>query len=147
MPRTRVQQELRLNILGILALALLLWLALVVASVIITRRAVATPLVYLQQAAALIAQGDFDVHIATRSRDVVGQLATALDRMRTSLQQLFAAVQRSSMQVTNSATQLAASGKQLESTVTEQVASTNQVVATGDFCHLPGAGAGRPADQ
>jgi methyl-accepting chemotaxis protein WspA len=82
------------------------------------------------QAAEKISLGDLTQNITedvSNSKDEVGQLLQAFQKMTKNLNNLIRQVQQSGIQVTSSATQIAASGKQLESSITEQVASTNQV--------------------
>jgi methyl-accepting chemotaxis protein WspA len=84
------------------------------------------------QAAEKISAGDLTQavlqnDIMSNNKDEVGQLLKAFQNMTKNLSNLIRQVQQSGIQVTSSATQIAASGKQLESSITEQVASTNQV--------------------
>ncbi|OUL37546.1 methyl-accepting chemotaxis protein [Nostoc sp. T09] len=84
------------------------------------------------QAAEKISIGDLTqsvVESTSNSKDEVGQLLNAFQSMTQNLNMLIRQVQHSGIQATSSATQIAASGKQLEATMTEQVASTNEVTA------------------
>lgn len=95
MSRQSVRQKLWLNIAGILALTLLVILAIYLTSIMITRRYISRPLMKLQRAAAMIANGDLDTPIETRGRDEISSLARALSQMRESLRQFVGAMQSS----------------------------------------------------
>jgi signal transduction histidine kinase/DNA-binding response OmpR family regulator len=87
--RQNVKQELLLNVLGIVALAILVIIAISLTSIVISRRYIARPLMKLQHSAALIAEGDLEALIETGSGDEIGRLAEDLSVMRGSLKQLF----------------------------------------------------------
>jgi len=87
--RQNVKQELLLNVLSIVALAILVIIAISLTSIVISRRYIARPLMKLQHSAALIAEGDLEAPIETGRGDEIGRLAEDLSVMRGSLKQLF----------------------------------------------------------
>ena len=97
--RESVKKELLVNISGIMALTLLLIVAISLTSMVITKRYISRPLSTLQHSAALIAQGDLEAAIDTRSRDEIGRLAQDLNVMRGSIKQLVGALRDSNAQL------------------------------------------------
>lgn len=95
MSRERLRQQLWRNVVGILALTLIVIAAIFLTSILVTRRYISRPLMKLQYAAALIANGDLDTPIETRGRGEIASLATALSLMRDSLRQFVGALQSS----------------------------------------------------
>jgi signal transduction histidine kinase len=93
--RESVRRELVSNIVGITALTLLIITAIFLTSMAITRRYISRPLSTLQQSAALIANGDLEVHIDTHGRDEISSLAKALSVMRDSLKRFVGALRES----------------------------------------------------
>jgi len=87
--RQSVKQELLLNVLGIVALAILVIIAISFTSIVISRRYIARPLMKLQHSAAQIAEGDLEVPIETGSDDEIGRLAENFNVMRDSIKTLF----------------------------------------------------------
>ena len=87
--RRNVKQELLLNVLSIVTLAILVIIAISLTSIVISRRYIARPLMKLQHSAALIAEGDLEAPIETGRGDEIGRLAEDLSVMRGSLKQLF----------------------------------------------------------
>ena len=81
-------KEIFLNILGIVALTILIIAAISLTSIVITRRYIARPLLKLQNSAALIAGGNLEATIDTTSQDEIGHLARDLDGMRGSIKGL-----------------------------------------------------------
>jgi signal transduction histidine kinase/CheY-like chemotaxis protein/HAMP domain-containing protein len=86
--RENVREEIFLNILGIVALTILIIGAISLTSIVITRRYIARPLLKLQNSATLIATGNLEAAIDTTSQDEIGHLARDLDRMRGSIKGL-----------------------------------------------------------
>jgi HAMP domain-containing protein len=86
--RENVREEIFLNILGIVALTILIIGAISLTSIVITRRYIARPLLKLQNSAAFIAGGNLEAPIDTTSHDEVGHLARDLDGMRGSIKGL-----------------------------------------------------------
>ena len=95
MSRHSVRDELLFDILGIIALTILVIAAISVTSMVISRRYIARPLLRLQSAAAQIAQGNLDVSIYTWGSDEIGNLAKSLNVMRGSLKDLVGALRGS----------------------------------------------------
>jgi hypothetical protein len=120
--RESVQKELLVNIAGIMALTLLLIVAISLTSMVITKRYISRPLSTLQHSATLIAQGDLEAAIDTRSRDEIGHLAQDLNVMRGSIKQLFGALRDSNAQ-------LAEYSHTLEQRVEERTAALARSVA------------------
>lgn len=89
-------------------------------------------IVEVVQVAEQISSGDLttQVGIDIHEQDEVGQLRMSFQAMMQNLNALIQQVQGSGIRVNTSATQIAVFGKQLEATVIEQVASTQEVVAT-----------------
>ena len=89
MSRDSVQQELIINILGIIVLTIIFIAAISLTSIVITQRYISRPLLKLQNSAALIAHGDLDAFIDTSSPDETGRLAKDLHVMRDAIKGLF----------------------------------------------------------
>jgi len=86
--RDNVRKEIIFNILGIVALTLLIILAISFTSIVITRRYIARPLLELQNSAGLIASGNLEAPINATSQDEIGRLARDLNSMRGSIKDL-----------------------------------------------------------
>jgi len=99
MSRESIKKELVFNILGIIALTILIIVAISLTSIVITRRYISRPLLALQHSAGLIARGDLEAAIDTSSRDEIGGLARDLNVMRDSIKQLFGALRTSNAQL------------------------------------------------
>jgi signal transduction histidine kinase len=95
MSRHRLQQQLWRNIAAILALTSIVIAAIFLTSIMVTRRYISRPLMKLQHAAALIANGDLDTPIETCGQDEIASMARALRLMRDSLRQFVGALQSS----------------------------------------------------
>ena len=93
MSQHSLQQQFWRNIAGILALTLIVIAAIFLTSMLVTRRYISPPLMKLQHAAALIANGDLETPIETRGRDEIASTARALSLMRDSLRQFVGALQ------------------------------------------------------
>ncbi len=95
-------------------------------------RQVETQIAEIVEVAEKISVGDLTVKLKTdiSDRNEIGQLLLAFQRMIQGLRGFIGQVQQSGIQVTASITKLTAFGKQLEATVTEQIASTHEVVVT-----------------
>ncbi|MBE9234390.1 HAMP domain-containing protein, partial [Cuspidothrix issatschenkoi LEGE 03284] len=77
-----------------------------------------------------ISSGDLTTSLQpSTTQDEIGKLQNAFFTMNKDLNNLIFRIQHSGVQITTSTTQIAASGKQLEATLTEQLASTNEVAA------------------
>jgi GAF domain-containing protein/CheY-like chemotaxis protein len=82
-----VKREVILNILGIIALTVLVIGAISGTSIFITRQHITRPLSKLQNSATQIAQGDLEASIDTASNDEIGSLAKDLNVMRESIKE------------------------------------------------------------
>jgi len=87
--RERVQRDVVLYIVSVLALTVFIITALSITSLIITKRYIFQPLLKLQNSANLIANGNLEAFIDTSSDDEIGSLAKDLKRMRESIRRLF----------------------------------------------------------
>jgi len=101
MSRESVKKELIVNILGTIALTILIIVAIAITSLIITKRYISRPLLKLQESASLIAHGDLDTFIDKSSSDEIGLLAQHLDDMRESIKQLFSELSESKEKIEN----------------------------------------------
>lgn len=97
--RDRIKKQLLLQIYGIIAITVVIIVAISLTSIIITRRYISRPLWKLQESASLIAHGDLDTSIDTRSSDEIGSLAKDLNVMRESIKQLFGELSESKEQL------------------------------------------------
>lgn len=94
-------------------------------------RKISLPLKAISQSANQIAEGNLRMDaIEVTSNDEIGDLATAFNQMRENLQQLLQGIKEDSIQVAAASEQLHASATQ-SAQATEQIASHNQVIATG----------------
>jgi serine phosphatase RsbU (regulator of sigma subunit) len=124
MSRARTQQEIFVNILGIIGLTVLIIIAISLTSIVITRRYISRPLLQLQRSATLIANGNLEATIETSGAGEIGYLAQNLNAMRESIKQLFGALRTSN-------DQLEEANRTLEQRVaerTEQLAQANAAV-------------------
>ncbi|OBR66710.1 hypothetical protein A7K91_00040 [Paenibacillus oryzae] len=112
-------------ILGIIAIALGVVIALIMGKMI------ATPLVSISRIAQKIASGDLTGDkIQMKSNDEIGQLASTFNLMSNNLKSMIIQVNEGSKQVTEAAEELNANAGQATS-VTEQIATTMQDLASG----------------
>lgn len=93
--RDDVKEAIILNILGIVALTILVIAAISVTSIVITRRYITRPLLKLQNSAGLIAGGNLEAPIDTTSQDEIGHLARDLNVMRGSIKRLIGELRES----------------------------------------------------
>ncbi len=90
--RGYVRQEAIINIVGILALTILLLDAIWLTTIVVTKRHIAAPLLKLKNSATTIAGGNLEAVIDTSGRDEIGAVARAFDAMRDSVKQLIASL-------------------------------------------------------
>ncbi|HWI41950.1 MAG TPA: methyl-accepting chemotaxis protein [Verrucomicrobiae bacterium] len=130
---------LRLKIIGAM-LAMLLVSSLTI--YLVVRRAVA-PLLRLTQAAGRIAEGDLDEEVRVESRDEIGRLAEALNRMTTVIVKnlrgeiqksgrMFNSIREAILHLSASAAQMTAISTQQASGATEQAAAVHEASITSE---------------
>ena len=93
--RENVRKEIVLNVLGVVALTVLIIAAISLTSLVITRRYIARPLLKLQNSAGLIAAGNLEAPIDTAGQDEIGSLARDLNVMRGSIKGLIGELRES----------------------------------------------------
>ena len=103
-------------------------LALVVSLIFFLRALVLKPLNDVSEIAHKLSDFNLTVGINITRKDEIGALLRAIDGMATSFRKVVGQVQRSGIQVTSSSTELAATAKEQETTMANQVESTNRVV-------------------
>ncbi len=129
MSRHSLQQQLWRNIVGILALTLIVIAAIFLTSIMVTRRYISQPLMKLQHAAALIANGDLDTPIETRGQDEIASMARALSLMRDSLRQFVGALQSSNAKLEDN-------NRTLEYRVEERTAELAEAMQAAESARL-----------
>ncbi len=77
------------SVIGTLIGTLLILFVIAFAGIAIVSRSVTHPLVQVSQAAKTLASGDLQSHVPVAGNDEIGQVATALNTMRTRLSELF----------------------------------------------------------
>jgi methyl-accepting chemotaxis protein len=117
--------QLLITLIGIVAIALGITIALVAG------RLIATPLTAIARASERIASGDLTGEkIMMNSSDEIGQLASTFNMMSNNLRAMIIEVNTGAQQVAASSEELTASAAQ-SSTVSEQIATTMQELASG----------------
>ena len=91
---------------------------------------VTNPLKDLNDGAGMIARGDLTKYIKVKTRDEIGELASAFRTMTKSLRDLVSKVQISAQRVAGTSQELAASSEEMAAS-TSQVSSTIQQIASG----------------
>jgi adenylate cyclase len=118
--RATIRNEIRTNILAILALTLLVLTTVVATSVVISRRYITRPLSKLQKSAASIGSGNLEIEIDVSGQDEIGFLAREFDGMRNAIHRLVGELKKSNEK-------LERANRGLEDRVEER---TKEVVAT-----------------
>jgi signal transduction histidine kinase/CheY-like chemotaxis protein len=95
MSRGTIKREIVGNIINIVTLTILLIIGILLTSVVMTRRYIASPLRQLGHSAEAIAHGVLDAPINTDGTDEIGELAGNLNVMRESIRELFDALKKS----------------------------------------------------
>jgi signal transduction histidine kinase/HAMP domain-containing protein len=95
MSRESIKKELIVTVLGVIALTIFIIAAILLTSLVITKRYISSPLLKLQESASLIAHGDLDTFVDKSSSDEIGILGQHLDVMRGSIKQLFTELRES----------------------------------------------------
>lgn len=93
--RENITQEVVMNILGIVALTILIIAVIALTSILITKRYITYPLSKLKSSATQIASGNLETPIDTSSYDEIGDLAQNFHTMRDFIKQLFGALRES----------------------------------------------------
>ncbi|HSB64831.1 MAG TPA: methyl-accepting chemotaxis protein [Thermoanaerobaculia bacterium] len=93
-------------------------------------RLIATSLRNVAAQAGRAADGDLSVRIAVNSRDEIGQMGLALNRMLESFQNVIVQVQQSTTQTADASRQLAKGSEQLSSGAGEQASSIEETSAS-----------------
>lgn len=111
-------------------------LATIIAIIILiyVRRAITNPLVKVVEAANLIAEGDLTHEdMKTRSKDEIGQLSLAFNKMKTNLHVLIKNVQSNAEHLTMAAEELSASTEEMTATsedIAYRISETAETAAT-----------------
>ncbi|WP_438490917.1 methyl-accepting chemotaxis protein [Paenibacillus sp. IHBB 3054] len=114
--------------------SLVVTIAVVVAAVIISiligtfiARSISRPLRQMLSLASAVADGDLTQQAEISSKDEVGQLASALNRMVTNLKDLINGIVMNSQSVAASSEQISASTQEISSTSTSQSAAASNI--------------------
>ncbi|SOB92626.1 methyl-accepting chemotaxis protein [Ureibacillus xyleni] len=98
------------------------------------RRAITNPLVKVVEAAGSIADGDLSQEdMQVRSKDEIGQLSIAFNKMKTNLQELIKNIQSNAEHLTMSAEELSASTEEMTATsedIAYRISETAEIAAT-----------------
>ena len=97
--RESFYKELILNTSGAIVGIVLLIIAIVIATLVTTRRHIIHPLLKLKDSAGLIAGGDLDAFIDKSHDDEIGSLANDLDSMRQAIKHLFEDLKNANQQL------------------------------------------------
>ncbi|WKY47875.1 methyl-accepting chemotaxis protein [Eubacteriaceae bacterium ES3] len=111
-------------LLSVIGIGLAIWLGLSLAN------SIAQPLRSMVQAAEKIAEGDLDVDIRVESKDEVGELAKAFEKMSANLNEVLGNIDSAAIQVTIGAKQVADSSMALSQGATEQASSVEELSAS-----------------
>lgn len=102
--------------------------------ILYVRRTISQPLKFVVEAANIIAIGDLSQQdIAVKTKDEIGQLATAFNTMKSNLASLIRNVQENSEQLSASAQELSASTEEISATsedVTRRISDTAEISQT-----------------
>ena len=93
-------------------------------------RTITKPMDVMLAAANKVAAGDLTVQLVNDSKDEVGQLSNAIQKMADSLKGVLGKVQQSALNVSSTAQELSASSEEMKAS-TDQISSTTQDIATG----------------
>ncbi len=93
-------------------------------------RTITKPMETMLDASNKVAAGDLTVVVRSDSKDEVGQLSAAIQKMTESLKGVLGKVQQSAMNVASTAQELSASSEQMKAS-TDQISSTTQDIAAG----------------
>ncbi|MCB8815491.1 methyl-accepting chemotaxis protein [Desulfosporosinus shakirovi] len=93
-------------------------------------RIISRPIIQLVSVAEKIADGDLDVSIRTNTKDEIGTLSTAFERMSTNLNEVMTSFNTASEQVASGSRQVSASSMALSQGATEQASSIEELTAS-----------------
>ncbi len=122
----RVYASARATMIGLIVVGILVGLALGYFIAILIARALRQVVERSEQAAA----GDLTVRVAIDSRDELGQMGQALDRMLESFHDSMTQVQQAASSTASASQQLAAGSEQLSSGAQEQASSLEETAAS-----------------
>ncbi len=122
----RVYAAARTTMIGLIVVGILLGLALGYFIAMLIARALRQVVERSEQAAA----GDLTVRVALDSRDELGQMSQALDRMLESFHDSMTQVQQAANSTSSASQQLAAGSEQLSSGAQEQASSLGETAAS-----------------
>jgi methyl-accepting chemotaxis protein WspA len=114
----------------VLAVMMLLGTGLGLTILIAVPRPILTALRTLVAGAEQVAAGDLTRPVQVSSRDEMGLLAQAFERMRINLVSLVDRIQRASVQISTTVNEINAAANQQAATASEQAAAINQFTAT-----------------
>ncbi len=97
---------------------------------ITTSQVVIKPIIKVIDFSKKVAQGDTTATLDVNNKDMIGEMACALNCMLTAQRQMITQIQQSGIQVTSSATELAATARQQKATMLSQVDTTTKVEAS-----------------
>jgi len=97
---------------------------------IYSARAITKPLGRMLRISNKIASGDLTVKVKSLSKDEIGELFGALQKMTENLKTVIGKVQSSALKVSSTAQELSASSEEMKAS-TDQITSTTQDIATG----------------
>lgn len=99
----------------------------VLVALFVSRTFVVKPINDIVESASKIANGDLTVRIAYSSKDEIGKLAAALDKMVLALKEIANNIERDSQTVKQEASQVAAASEEVSATVEELTAQVDSV--------------------
>ncbi|MCW2566349.1 MAG: methyl-accepting chemotaxis protein, partial [Mycobacterium sp.] len=120
------------NVLMLTLVAATVGLVLGITLAIFTGRLIVRPLLWIRNVLGRMADGDLSVPIAARSRDEVGQMSAALERMRLSVRDTVAGIVDTSAALSTASGALAAAGGQIGASAHEASSQATVVAAAAE---------------
>lgn len=99
MSRDSVKNQIIRSIYSTIALTIFFILAILLTTVLVTKKYISAPLLKLQESASLIARGDLDAFVDKNGNDEIGMLSRHLDEMRRSIKEFLAELQTKTNQI------------------------------------------------
>ena len=99
----------------------------VLVALFVSRTFVVKPINDIVESASKITNGDLTVRVAYSSKDEIGKLAAALDKMVLALKEIATTIERDSQTVKQEASQVAAASEEVSATVEELTAQVDSV--------------------